>query len=95
MTVFFGTAVASTAVGVGGLAAADAPGLVRAGGAALYLSGFLLTMAYNVPLNNKLAALPAAEAAARWPQWERQWTRSNTTRALASVVGAALMVTAR
>jgi uncharacterized membrane protein len=95
MAVFFGTAAASTVVVVGGIADADVPGLLRTGGAVLYLFGFALTIARNVPLNSRLATLPVAEAARRWPGWESRWTRSNTVRALVSMAGAALMAAGR
>ncbi|WP_262106496.1 DUF1772 domain-containing protein [Arthrobacter sp. Marseille-P9274] len=95
LTIFFGTAAASVAVGINGVADGDPKGLVRALGAGLYLSGFLLTVAYSVPLNNRLAMAPLAEAAASWPQWARSWTRGNTVRAMASMAGAALMVGGR
>lgn len=95
MTVFFGTAVASTLVGVGGIAAADVPGFLRTSGAVLYLFGFGLTIARNVPLNSRLATLPVAEAVRQWPGWGRLWTRSNTVRTVASTVGAALMAAGR
>jgi uncharacterized membrane protein len=95
MTVFFGTAVASTLMGAGGIAAADVPGVLRTSGAVLYLFGFGLTVAHNVPLNTRLAALPAAAAAKQWPGWESRWTRSNTVRAVVSLAGAVLMAAGR
>ena len=66
-------------------------------GAAVYLVGALgVTIAYNVPRNDELAALdPAGEAAAaRWPAWMSEWTAGNHVRTVAGVVAAALLLRA-
>ena len=48
-----------------------------------------VTVARNVPLNNTLAATPAADAATRWPAYVAAWGRWNYVR-----TGAALAATA-
>lgn len=58
----------------------------------LYLAGtFLVTVAFNVPRNQRLACLgsESPEAAAYWPLYVRQWTRWNHLRTAASVASAA------
>ena len=49
-----------------------------------------VTMAYNVPRNNELAALDpdSAEAAARWPSWTAEWTAGNHVRTVAGAAAA-------
>ena len=50
-----------------------------------------MTIAYNVPRNNALAALDpdSAEAAARWPRTS-EWTAGNHVRTVAGVIAACL-----
>lgn len=60
-------------------------------GSVLYLAGVILvTMMFNVPLNNALAALApeSAEAASLWTRYLTDWTRWNHLRTL-SPTGAA------
>jgi len=96
MIPFMGTAVAAGALIVGGLAwAGGASGLLLAAGGLAYLLGsFALTMAGNQPMNLRLAALPAAEALAWWPEYVRRWTHWNTARTAASLAASALWVAA-
>lgn len=107
MVVFFGTAVAGTALAVRGIAAvihgAAPTGVVLAGiGGVLYLAGFLLTVVYNVPRNEALAVVDpeSAGAAGLWDRYLSEWTAANTARAalsatgvLACAAGAVLQVT--
>ena len=52
-------------------------------GAAAYLLGPLgITMAFNVPLNNRLASLDASRAAEEWPRYVAPWLRWNHLRTL-------------
>ena len=71
------------------------------GSAALLAAGLLyavgtfgVTMAFNVPRNNRLARLEAAssEAAAHWPAYVREWTRWNHVRTAAALLAAACAV---
>jgi uncharacterized membrane protein len=60
--------------------------------ALLYAIGsFGVTMAFNVPRNNRLAALPAEspQAAAYWPQYVREWLLWNHVRTAASLAASA------
>jgi uncharacterized membrane protein len=70
-------------------AAADAPWLLAAG-LAYGLGCFGVTMAFNVPRNERLARLDAASADAQayWPRYVREWTRWNHVRTAASLAGA-------
>lgn len=66
-------------------------------GAALYLVGsFVVTMAFNVPLNNALvAADPTTPAAAElWTRYLQVWTNWNTFRMIASAAASAAFVKA-
>lgn len=57
----------------------------------LYLVGSVgVTMAFNVPRNNRLASLQAtsAEAAAYWPIYMREWLLWNHVRCIASLAAA-------
>lgn len=58
-----------------------------------YLVGcFLVTVLFNVPMNNALAGLPvaASDRAARWTAYLANWTAWNHVRTAASLVAAAL-----
>jgi uncharacterized membrane protein len=60
-------------------------------GAVLYLVGtFVVTIAGNVPLNNRLAAASASDenAASLWEHYLERWTQFNTLRTIAAVAAA-------
>jgi uncharacterized membrane protein len=90
MTLLFGTAAVCVAAMVAGWrdrGSASSPWLLAAG--LLYLVGTIgVTMALNVPLNDKLAALDPTAAAAEWPTYLRDWVRSNHLRTLSSTAAA-------
>ncbi|WP_456786290.1 anthrone oxygenase family protein [Cellulomonas sp. P5_C5] len=94
MLLMLGTTLACVALVV--LAVVDqSPWLVA--GAAVYLVGaIVVTAAYNVPRNLELAALDAAspDAAARWLEWESEWTAGNHVRTIAGLAAAALLLQA-
>jgi uncharacterized membrane protein len=94
MTVLFGTAllcVAEIVVAVRVWGEPRAVWLLL--GAALYLAGVIgLTAGYHVPLNDRLAAMDPAAAAAYWPDYLRNWTRWNHLRALSGVAAAAALI---
>jgi uncharacterized membrane protein len=88
------------ALGVGVMAALrlgqPGAGYVLAG-AVLGLVAFIVTMAFNVPLNNRLdaldpAALSAADALRDWRAYLVEWTNWNHVRTAAPLAGAVLMV---
>jgi uncharacterized membrane protein len=63
----------------------------------IYLAGCIgVTIVFNVPLNNAIAAVPAAtpEAAALWSHYLDRWTTWNTVRTVACVASSALFMTA-
>lgn len=66
-------------------------------GSALYLFGcFGVTIAANVPRNNKLAEMDPGtpEAIAYWPTYVSEWSMWNHIRMVASAAGAVLYVLA-
>ncbi len=91
MSAFFGAAFAAVVIGVRLLRGSrDAADIVATIGAAAYLVGFVLTIAYNVPLNDRLAKLdPNAVSSVRfWRMYLSSWTTANTVRAVLSTIGA-------
>lgn len=99
LTLFMGTTAANVLLLVTAPFAGQ-PGTVwRVVGALLFVAGgFVLTVAYNVPLNDALEAADAGseEGAALWERYLSRWTAANHVRALASAVAAvALVVAAR
>jgi uncharacterized membrane protein len=65
--------------------------LLTIGGAAVYLNlVFLVTIAGNVPMNNRLdrAPLGSADGLSYWAKYLRRWTRLNTVRTLGAVLAA-------
>lgn len=70
--------------------------LMLAGGA-LYIAGcFMVTMVFNVPLNNVLAkADPEAPgSAAVWTDYVNRWTMWNTVRTIAALAASAAFIAA-
>ena len=94
MSIFFGTAVVSLALAVLAIVDFGAPGssMVMAG-AASYLATIVITGLYNVPLNDRLAAVEArsSEGVATWQAYQRRWTRGNHVRLAASAASAILL----
>jgi uncharacterized membrane protein len=96
MPLFLGTTLTSAALAAAGLSRAGAPGggMMLAGGAIYAIGMFGVTMAFNVPLNNALAAARGADVARTWPHYFRRWTLWNHIRTLASTLGCALFIAA-
>jgi uncharacterized membrane protein len=96
--VFFGTAAASLALAVAALIGwsnPSAPYLLA--GSLLYLVGtILVTIAFNVPLNNRLASVTpgTSEGAAVWTRYLSAWTAWNHVRTAASLAAAASFIIA-
>lgn len=89
MSVFFGALLVPAATGIWGLVSGRDGGAWVLAAAAVYLVGtFGVTMALNVPLNNRLLA--AHDKAAGWRAYWRPWTAWNHLRTLAGVVATAL-----
>ncbi len=97
MTALFGTAVLCLAVAAWALADwSDASPYLLAG-AVVYLAGNIaLTMAYNVPRNDALAALDPDDpgSAAYWQRYLREWTAGNHVRTVTGLAAAALLIVA-
>jgi uncharacterized membrane protein len=96
MLAFMGTTLLCLYLGVRGVMAFDTTaGKLLLAGSALYLAGaFLLTVSYNVPLNDELADVSphAANAAAHWQHYLDQWNWANHLRGAASIGAAAAYI---
>jgi uncharacterized membrane protein len=96
MPVFLGTTLASAALAVLALFRWGEPGAVAMLiGGILYVFGmFIVTMVFNVPLNNALAASdPASAAGAQlWQEYLRDWTLWNHVRTITSLAASALFI---
>lgn len=93
LALFMGTAllcVGIAVIGFRGLPSSGAAWLLV--GAACYLAGpFAVTMAFNVPLNNRLAAAAASRADAVWPPYVAAWVRWNHVRTAIGTTGIAAL----
>lgn len=96
--VFFGTAAASIVLAIVALAGWSQPGAAYLlAGSLLYLAGnILVTMAFNVPLNNQLAAVKpdSTEGGAVWTRYLSVWTAWNHVRALACLAATTAFIVA-
>jgi len=64
-------------------------------GGVLYVVGmFVVTMVFNVPLNNRLAKTDSGEVNTVWRHYLNVWTRWNLVRTLTSTVASALFIAA-
>lgn len=70
--------------------------LMIAGGAIYVLGMFGVTMIFNVPLNDALAAVEPAssEAAALWSRYLTDWTMWNHIRTVASIIATGMFIAA-
>jgi len=98
LTLFLGSALLTLGVGI--VAALRLPhqgtGYVLAG-AVLALVAVVVTMAFNVPLNDRLAsvdppALSALDASREWQRYLGTWTAWNHVRTVAPLLGSVLML---
>lgn len=95
---FFGTglvALALAVLAIAGSAGAKAP-LILIGAAAYLLGSIGVTAAFNVPLNNRLAAvgMESGESSEDWPRYRGPWTAWNHVRTVASLGAAAAFAAA-
>ncbi|HET7665923.1 MAG TPA: anthrone oxygenase family protein [Mycobacterium sp.] len=95
---YFGAMILALVVGVIAVVQLDRPGswwvLI---GAVFGVLGAVITMVFNVPLNNHLDTvnpdgLAIADAAREWQAYFSTWTAWNHARTVTSFVGAVLMV---
>ena len=95
--IFLGVFMGTTALGIACAVLAFLPwqaprSPLLLAAAFLYVVGtFFVTMAFNGPMNNRLARLDpsAPEAAAYWPIYVRDWSRWNHVRTAAAPLAAA------
>ncbi len=94
LLLFMGTTLACAALAALTLLGHGAGGPFTLLGCALYIVGvFGVTAAFNVPMNDRLAATPAAspERTAYWATYLERWTRWNTVRSVLGVAGTTLL----
>ncbi|QNG20384.1 DUF1772 domain-containing protein [Rhodococcus triatomae] len=96
MVLFFGAALSAAAVVAVELFTTREVDAWRLGGALLSLGSFVVTAAYNVPLNRTMAELDPAVPSdrARWPSLIGRWAAGNHVRFLLSTAGLAAFVIA-
>ena len=98
MPFFLGTTLTSMALAVMALVRRGQAGAtwMLVGGIVYVVGMFVVTMVFNVPLNNALAAAnPAsAEAATVWARYLRDWTLWNHVRTISSAAASALYIAA-
>lgn len=94
--IFFGAALASGGLIVATLLAATPSATLLAGGLLYLIGTFGVTIAGNVPLNERLARLDAASpaAAAFWRDYLRRWTRWNHLRTAMATLAAIAFICA-
>ena len=94
MSIFFGTALVSLAIGALALLDLGHPGApLRLAGAGFYLASIVITGVYNVPLNDRLAAVDPGSAGGvlTWTAYQQRWTRGNHLRLLVTAAAVALL----
>ena len=96
--VFLGTAVACAIAIIEALLHWSAPGsaCLLAGGALYVVGTFLVTMLFNVPLNDALAKVTPEDpdGPGRWSFYLRRWTAWNHVRTLAALAATGLFAIA-
>ena len=96
IAIFLGNAFASLVLIGIGIFDFRRPGswLVIAGAAAYLIGSFAVTMIFNVPRNNALAAVPVDEPDARDAAWNKyllEWTTWNHVRTVACILSTLLL----
>lgn len=98
MPLFLGTSLSALLLAIVGVFAWKEPGAIAmCAGGALYLSGMtIVTMAFNVPLNDALAAVAPAgpQGAAFWTRYLTEWTWWNHVRTAACTASFILFIVA-
>lgn len=97
MGAMFGSAATSLSLVIAPFLGWSGPGNgLRVTGGLIYLLGIVVvTIAFNVPRNDALAALSAnaSEAAGLWSRFLAEWTRWNHVRTVAGIAATVLLVT--
>jgi uncharacterized membrane protein len=98
MPLFLGSTLASAALAVMAMLRWGEPGAMpMLAGGVLYVAGmFVVTMVFNVPLNDALAAAhpSSPEAASLWARYLKDWTFWNHARTVASAGACVLFIAA-
>jgi uncharacterized membrane protein len=95
---YFAATILALVVGVIAVIQLRQPGSwVLLVGAVFVILGAVITMAFNVPLNNHLdtvnpVGLSAADAAREWQAYFSTWTGWNHVRTITSFIGAVLLL---
>ncbi len=98
LMLFAGSALLALGVGIAAVVTRSQPGTGYVlAGAALALVAFIVTMAFNVPLNDLLDAvdpsgLSAADALREWRAYLGPWTAWNHVRTAAPLLGSVLLL---
>ncbi|WP_026617884.1 DUF1772 domain-containing protein [Ensifer aridi] len=94
LTAFMGTALLGLVLVVTALWGGEGSCLLAAGGLVYFIGTLVVTMVFNVPLNNALAAAAPGQAATElWQQrYLTDWVWWNHVRTLASIASLALFV---
>ncbi len=94
MPVFLGTTLSSAALAVAGVLRMSEPGaLAMLAAGAVYVAGmFLVTMIFNVPLNDALASRGDGDPSTAWRGYAGAWAGWNHVRTLSSLVASGLFV---
>lgn len=99
MTALFGTALVCLIVGIGAVMGWSQPGsLWLIAGGVIYLTGIVLvTIVFNVPLNDALAAVDPASAngASLWSRYLDEWGMWNHVRTITGIAALACFIAAR
>ena len=94
MILFFGSTLLYAGLALLALFGADVAGRgwLAAAGLIYVIGMFACTAAFNVPLNNRLAAAAGddTDKAATWPLYYRRWTRWNHLRTVCSLAACAI-----
>lgn len=97
-SVFFGTPIVCAILAVMALLRWSEPGaaLILAGCLIYIVGSLIVTMVFNVPLNNALAAVTSAagEGGALWTRYLSEWTFWNTVRTIAPLLAMLLFIIA-
>ena len=97
MALLFGTAAMSAGLGVYALLHRDQPqSSWLLGGSLSYLASIVITGAFHIPRNDKLASMDpgAAESARYWTTYLSQWTAGNHLRTVTCAAAAFLFTVA-
>ena len=96
LPLFFGTGVVCIVLAIAALSSSLSPFYLVAGSLLYLVGGLLVTMVFNVPLNNALAAADpnSADGAVVWKRYLSIWTAWNHVRTVACLVAAASFITA-